>query len=466
MDRTTYADPEVRTLVRRRFTAIRVDADRRPDVAERYTLGGWPTTACLTAGGEILAGGVLLEPSSLHAMLVDVDEAYRTRPGEIAGRALDAARRRSVRPPITPSSPEPAGEASRWFESFSTEAFDARHGGFGERPKWPHAGVLRLLLRRYRETADTHLRDRIAVSLDAMADRGLLDPVEGGFFRYAESADWSSVHSEKLLEVNADGLGLYVDAWRTLGRSRDLETVEAVLRFLLATLWNAPERLFSSSQRADAEYYRLGSTAARRSAASPPVDRTVYVGSNARMVSALLELAGATGDATVGERALSVLEQLLVRAYRPGEGVAHVVDAEPSVFGQLGDQIWSCHATLDAFEASGDAAYLDLSQELMLYGLRTMWDDAEGGFFDRAQVDGDGDVGLLRDPMKPLDLNGEAARVLVRLARVTEREEFSTRAAATIASCRDGYRSHGLGAAAYVRAVVEATESDAASRER
>ena len=57
MDRVSYRDPAVVQLVTERFIPIRIDADRRPDVSERYTLGGWPTTAFLTPAGEILGGG-------------------------------------------------------------------------------------------------------------------------------------------------------------------------------------------------------------------------------------------------------------------------------------------------------------------------------------------------------------------------------------------------------------------------
>ncbi len=463
MDRTVYADPDVSGLIRNRFIPIRVDADRRPDIAERYTVGGWPTTACLTPQGELLAGGVLLDVPGLTSMLIDVNDACQTRPDEIVARARAAVEHRAEarRAPLAPA-PELVDAAPDWLDTFARDAFDARHGGFGDRPKWPHTGVLRLWLRRYRETGQIDIRDRVSASLDAMVDGGLFDAVEGGFFRYADSADWSSVHSEKLLEVNAECLSLYLDAWATFGRSRDRETVEAVLGFLGATLWDATEVAFFASQRADAAYYGVASVEARHQVDSPPVDRTVYVGANARMVSALLMLAEATRDAAVGERALAVLERLLLPAYRPGHGVAHVVEAEPSVWGQLGDQVWTCHATLDAFEASGDDAYLDLSQELMLYSLRTMWDEARGGFFDRAPADDGTDIGLLRDPLKPIDLNGAAARALVRLSRITGRQDFSVHATETLASCEGTYRSHGLGAAPYVLAVVEATEPDLA----
>ena len=65
MDRVSYRDPAVVRLVTERFIPIRIDADRRPDVSERYTLGGWPTTAFLTPTGDILGGGTYLEPGPL-----------------------------------------------------------------------------------------------------------------------------------------------------------------------------------------------------------------------------------------------------------------------------------------------------------------------------------------------------------------------------------------------------------------
>ena len=38
----------------------RVDTDRRPDINERYNLGGWPTTAFLTPEGELMTGGTFV----------------------------------------------------------------------------------------------------------------------------------------------------------------------------------------------------------------------------------------------------------------------------------------------------------------------------------------------------------------------------------------------------------------------
>src|SRR5215210_1378758 len=55
MDRTTYSVPEIVSAINERCVPVRVDADRRPDINDRYNLDGWPTTAFLTASGEILS---------------------------------------------------------------------------------------------------------------------------------------------------------------------------------------------------------------------------------------------------------------------------------------------------------------------------------------------------------------------------------------------------------------------------
>ena len=77
-----------------RFVAVRVDADRRPDINERYNLGGWPTTVFLTDRGDTLSGGTYLDASQMMAALQQVADAYRDRADEISARS---ARLRAVR---------------------------------------------------------------------------------------------------------------------------------------------------------------------------------------------------------------------------------------------------------------------------------------------------------------------------------------------------------------------------------
>src|SRR6187200_2297752 len=93
MDVTTYSHPGIESLVADRFIAVRVDADRRPDINERYNLGGWPTTVFLTDRGDTLSGGTYLDASQMMAALQQVADAYRDRSDEISRRS---ARLRAV----------------------------------------------------------------------------------------------------------------------------------------------------------------------------------------------------------------------------------------------------------------------------------------------------------------------------------------------------------------------------------
>src|SRR4051812_41149826 len=76
MDRTTYADAAVAAIVGDRFVAVRVDADRRPDINERYNLGGWPTTAFLTPRGDIMTGGTFVPVDRMAGVLERVATEY------------------------------------------------------------------------------------------------------------------------------------------------------------------------------------------------------------------------------------------------------------------------------------------------------------------------------------------------------------------------------------------------------
>ncbi|MGA3068557.1 MAG: DUF255 domain-containing protein, partial [Tepidisphaeraceae bacterium] len=51
MEGTTYIDPEVIKLIGEKYLAVRVDADSRPDLANRYEDYGWPATVVFNADG-------------------------------------------------------------------------------------------------------------------------------------------------------------------------------------------------------------------------------------------------------------------------------------------------------------------------------------------------------------------------------------------------------------------------------
>ena len=93
MDETTYSHPSVIELINRDYVPIRVDNDVRPDINQRYNMGGWPTTAFLTATGDILTGGTYMPPDQMASALMRIADYYRANQAEIASRVLDARKR-------------------------------------------------------------------------------------------------------------------------------------------------------------------------------------------------------------------------------------------------------------------------------------------------------------------------------------------------------------------------------------
>lgn len=447
MDRTSYADEAVAELINDRFIPIRVDADRRPDIMERYGLG-LPTTAFLTADGAILTGGTFVPVERFGSVLRQVAGAFAERRDEIAERSVAAADERRAEAARAVPSPDALVAAI-------LQGFDSAHGGFGTGPKFPLTAPLHLGLELHAATGDTTWRWMVERTLDAMGS-GLHDEVDGGFFRSAGLRDWTHPQREKLLPVNAAMLRILADAAAVLNVERYRDLAAGVVRYAQTWLADPTEGGWGGSQCADDRYYSLRTSAERASAAAPAVDRTLYSAWNGAMISAALRGAQAADDARLAEFAIESLERVLLLCYRPGAGVAHYFDGEARVRGLLDDQVAVATAALDAAEATGKVPYEMMAEELALYALRTMWDEHEGGFADRVPADGPDDIGLLRDTVKPFVSNCEAARLLARLSSSSGNQEFADRARETLEGLAPGAARQGPLAAHYLLAVREA----------
>lgn len=62
---------------------VRVNTDKRPDINERYNMGGWPSTVFLTPAGDIITDGTYIQPELMARILNQVAKAYRERKGDI-----------------------------------------------------------------------------------------------------------------------------------------------------------------------------------------------------------------------------------------------------------------------------------------------------------------------------------------------------------------------------------------------
>ena len=453
MEQTTYARPDIVQAIVDRTVPVKVDADRRPDVNDRYNLDGWPTTALLTPSGEILTGSTFVTPELMLRMLGEASDALQERYDELMTRAAAAATARRHKP--APNRYDIDSAAPEWVANQIIAQHDTEHGGFGGDGKFLHLAPLRFALARYVATRQDTLGDVVRHSLTALLASAIVDDIDGGVFRYAAARDWSRPHTEKMLEDQAAMASLLLDAagvfdvpdW--VGRARD------IMRFVERTLCDRPRGGFFASQRADDEYHGV-SASIRRTMESPVVDHTLFTDLNAQAAAVWLRAGAGLDDVEPGRLGLMSLERVLLGGYRPGEGVAHFVAGRREVRGLLTDHVHAAWALVDFDEATGNETYGMLAEELMRTALRTLWDAAGGGFLDRQATQDD--VGLLTEPLKPLALNCLAARTLHRLAARTGQQDLEQFAREALASQTGVYRAQGIGGAPYAMAVLELAE--------
>jgi uncharacterized protein len=427
MDRTTYLDARVVELVRDRFVPVRVDADRRPDISTRYTLGGWPTTAFLTADGDLLGGGTIVSADRLAAILTQAADTYAARGGEFGETNQTSA----------VAAASPGGPAQLPDETLVQRLFDAFNrdtGTFGE-AAFPQPACIQVAMDLFRREARPEAGDIAVAALDALGWGGLYDDRDGGFHRCASGPGWSEPQEEKLLEVNAALLSLYLEAFETFGLARYRDRALDVITFVQAELADAADGAWGAAV--------VGRT----------VDSTRYTDANGAMVSAMLHASRVLDDAALGEFAIRSLERVVLESYRPGGGVAHYVDAQPQGRGLLDDQVSMIRAHADAFEATGNIVYEMMAEELAHYVIRVLGAAAGGGFFDRiAEAD---DIGLLRRRMQPFVANCDAARAFGRVAATSGDSDFLDTARTTLAAIAPSAADQGPHAASYLLALRE-----------
>ncbi len=451
MDETSYSDQQVIDRIKNSFVPIRVDTDRRPDVNDRYTLGEWPTVALLAPTGELLTSAGHLPPEELAALLTQVAGWYETQAADLRQEIVDmeARRRQLLRYPFCPPD-QPPPELLENVASMLEGLYDPLYGGFGDQPKFPYPDAVSFALRRSQAPGGERWAEIADRSLEAIATR-LLDHVDGGFFRSAARRDWTQPHTEKLLEVNADLLSLYLDAYQATGKGDYRTVVERVLDFLNATLRNEDTPTFGESQSADSEYYQLAGRD-REKVEQPDVDRTVIAEGNGKAAVAYLLAYRLPDHADHLRTATQLLDFLWTRMTDPQRGVARYWDGQPAGPYLLRDQLSVGTALAEAYDVTGDDRFLEKATILAEVILRD-YAGVPGGFYDlRAEPDA---LGGLADRGWNLVENAQVARLMVRLAGFGGNGRYLEAARSALQLFAQDYSRFGALAGSYALALEE-----------
>jgi uncharacterized protein YyaL (SSP411 family) len=282
MERESFETPAVAAVLNEHFVSIKVDREERPDVDRVYMLfvqattgqGGWPMSVWLTPELKPFFGGTYFPPDSRWGrpgfidLLGEIARTWRDEPSrvhdsaaQLFGRLQEATARASRAESAPVGSSLDLSAALRHFQ----QAFDARHGGFGDAPKFPRPSELFFLLRVFAATGNTSAKDMALDSMRAMALGGVRDHVGGGFHRYSVDAAWRVPHFEKMLYDQAQLVIALTEAWHVSGDAFYLTVAEDTVDYVLRDLTDADGGFYSAEDADSIPVESVGDAQAHKS---------------------------------------------------------------------------------------------------------------------------------------------------------------------------------------------------------
>ncbi len=359
---------------------------------------------------------------SFRQLLMGISQAWQRGDASIAsnrGALLDHLRETGVDETDLPDPALLDQSAERLLSIWDHEL-----GGVRGAPKFPMAPVLDLLWRASLRTADPRGREAVLTTLRSLCSGGIYDHLAGGFARYSVDERWLVPHFEKMLSDNGQLLSLLARAWSATGdplfrrridetggwlvhdmqlpgggfaASLDADTeheegltyvwtraeVDSVLgpdsdffcriydvtpggnwegRTVLNRLGSGRENMLDAEDEARLDGMRQRLLTARDRRPQPPRDDKVLADWNAVTISALAEVAVATGEAAYLEAAEKAFQFICGSMQRNGRLCHSWCDGRITSAGLATDHAQMIRAAIALHAATGRPTFLDTAE--------------------------------------------------------------------------------------------------------
>jgi uncharacterized protein YyaL (SSP411 family) len=357
MEEITYQDPKVIELIRSHYIPVWVDEDSRPDLSNRYENYGWPATIVFGADrAEIVKRRGYIPPRPMASMLQAIVDDPTPGPSVVAEVELTPTNEAAL-----------TAEARNKLRRVLIEAYDHGNRGWGTVQKWLDWDIIEYCMAetlRGDKEFECMARETLAAQLN------LMDPAWGGVYQYSTDGDWQHPHFEKIMQMQAEDLRIYAEAYALWHDNAYLQAANQ-LRGYLKNFLTSPEGAFYTSQDADlvpgehgGEYFQL-SDAGRRQRGIPRIDTHIYARENGWAINALATLYAVSGEQDYLDDAIRAANWIIAHRTLPGGGFRH--DEKDPAGPYLGDTLFMGRAFLTLYAVTANRAWLSRAEEAVQF---------------------------------------------------------------------------------------------------
>jgi uncharacterized protein YyaL (SSP411 family) len=386
MNRETWANPDVRSILMNKFIPVYVDQDSRPDISQRYERWGWPATIIFGPDGtEIAKLRGFYSPQFFEPILkATIDDPSPVEYPDAGG----AERARTLATGLTDIQ---RGEILGFIE----QAWDKENGGWS-RSKFVDGPTLTWALQRARQ-GDKENAARIKKVLTLMAET-MIDKDTGAMNQVNLRPDWSEPAREFPMFAQEASLSAFARASVIFGDPAYRKAADRVYGFLKDTMAAPGGGFYASMGMSDGE---------------PGVDHRQYARETAQAISGLLAYYDATNVADARELAIRAARWVLANRALPEGGFRHTEQDKGGPY--LADNVEMAKALLALHRSTGGREWLAHAQATADFIAKTFIDPATGGLVASAAREAQ----QLVKPIKQREDNVTAVRMFNLLSSYT-----------------------------------------------
>ena len=278
MLKESFTDKKVAKLLNKNYISIEVDKEQSPGIDRYYQevakklyghYLGWPLNIIMLPDKKIIYISSYIPKNNIFkkrgflTLLPYFANIWKNNPKKLITLNQKIQKKLSLK------NKNKISNILNFTEINLNKNFDYEYGGFKGIHKFPEYNKFKLLLDTYLLTKNKKYLNMLDFTLKNIARSGMIDQVEGGFFRYTTIDDFSIPHFEKMLYSNALMIEIYSLLYKYNPKKIYKKTALNAIKWL--------EKYFKSS---DGLFYAASS-------ADSPNEGDYYIFSNEEIIKAL-----------------------------------------------------------------------------------------------------------------------------------------------------------------------------------